>query len=133
MKTYKEQTVRLRGKDNNTNGQLLLTHVEWKARQKLNNGDNFSVNNGHRSYGSDHERWQGQRRGRSHGRGVEHQNSMGGTRNTRKGTRDKSHIKCFTCNKMGHYTSKCHGKIHDDEAHLTCTVEEERTLMMVVF
>ena len=57
---------------------------------------------------------------------------MRGTSNTENDTRDKSHIKCFTCNKMGHYMSKCRGKDRDDEAHLTCVVEEEPALMMVV-
>ena len=33
---------------------------------------------------------------------------------------------------MGHYASECRGKGRDNEAHITCVVEEEPTLMMVV-
>ncbi|XP_031740420.1 uncharacterized protein LOC116403422 [Cucumis sativus] len=126
MKVYEEQTTRLRENNNNTNGQLLLTHVEWKARQKRHSVDNSSMNKG-RKFGSiDRGRWRGR------GCGTERQNSAGGTSNTGNGNRDKSHIKCFTWNKMGHYTSECRRKGHDDETHLTCAIEEELTLIMVV-
>ena len=57
---------------------------------------------------------------------------MGGTRNTGNVTRDKNHIKCFTCNKMRHNALKCHGKGRDDEAHLTYVVEEKPALMMTM-
>ncbi|KAK8652475.1 hypothetical protein V6N13_126507 [Hibiscus sabdariffa] len=57
-------------------------------------------------------------------------NSVGGTSNTVNGTHDKSHIKCFTCDKMGHYASECHRKGRDDEAYLTCAMDEEPTSMM---
>ncbi|XP_038889342.1 uncharacterized protein LOC120079255 [Benincasa hispida] len=132
MKAYEERMARLQGNYKNSDGQLLLTHAEWKTRQKWNNDENYSVNKECGSGGSDRERWQG--RGRSHGRGrgEERQNSAGGTSNTENGTRDKSHIKCFTCNKRGHYASECRGKGRDDEAHLTCVVDEEPTLMMAI-
>ncbi|KAA0033516.1 keratin, type I cytoskeletal 9-like [Cucumis melo var. makuwa] len=84
------------------------------------------------SSGNDRGKWQGRRRGRGHGRGMEHQNSVGGPCNTENGTRDKSHIKCFTCSKIGHYAFESHGKGRDDEAHLTCTVDEEPSLMMAM-
>ncbi|XP_038888718.1 uncharacterized protein LOC120078515 [Benincasa hispida] len=103
---------------------------EWKARQKGSSGENSLVNKGRGSGGTDHGRWQGRGRGRGHG--AECQNSAGGTSNTGNGTRDKSHIKCFTCNKMGHYASECRGKGRDDEAHLTCATDEEPDLRMAV-
>ena len=126
MKAYEERTTRFRENNNNTDGQLLLTHAEWKARQKGHSGDNSSMNKGREFGGTDRGRWRGR------GRGTERQNSAGGTSNTGNGTRDKSHIKCFTCNKMGHYASECRGKGRDEEAHLTCAAEEEPTLMMAM-
>ncbi|XP_031745069.1 uncharacterized protein LOC116405247 [Cucumis sativus] len=126
MKAYEERTTRLRENNNNTDGQLLLTHAEWKARQKGHSGDNSSMTKGREFGGTDRGRWRGR------GRGTERQNSAGGTSNTGNGTRDKSHIKCFTCNKMGHYASECRGKGRDEEAHLTCAAEEEPTLMMAM-
>ncbi|KAL4297345.1 hypothetical protein GQ457_12G018850 [Hibiscus cannabinus] len=41
MKAYEERTTRLSGNNNNTEGQLLLTHAKWKARKKRNNDENF--------------------------------------------------------------------------------------------
>ncbi|KAA0035951.1 hypothetical protein E5676_scaffold349G00670 [Cucumis melo var. makuwa] len=46
-------------------------------------------------------------------------NSMEGTSNTGYGTRDKSHIKYFTYNKMEYYATECCGKDRDNETHLT--------------
>ncbi|KAK8683851.1 hypothetical protein V6N13_039897 [Hibiscus sabdariffa] len=40
MKAYEERTTRFSGNNNNTEGQLLLTHAKWKAQQKRNNGEN---------------------------------------------------------------------------------------------
>ncbi|KAA0025454.1 keratin, type I cytoskeletal 9-like [Cucumis melo var. makuwa] len=78
----------------------------------------------------DCRRWLGC--GCSHGcdRGTKPQNCAGGTSNTDNGTRDKSHIKCFTCNKMKHYTTECHEKGRDDGAHLTRATDKEPALMI---
>ena len=36
MKAYEERTTQLRGNNNNSDGQLLLTHAKWKAKHKVN-------------------------------------------------------------------------------------------------
>ncbi|GMI90323.1 hypothetical protein HRI_002701600 [Hibiscus trionum] len=131
MKAYEERTSRLSENTNNTEGQLLLTHAEWKARQKKNNCDNSSGSKGRGSSNYHCGKWRG--RGRGRGRGTSRHNSAGGTSNTGSGTRDKSHIRCFACDKMGHYASECRSKGHDDEAHLTCITDEEPALMMTIF
>ncbi|KAL4352257.1 hypothetical protein GQ457_06G019090 [Hibiscus cannabinus] len=123
MKAYEERIARRCVNTNNTEGQLLLTHAEWKARQKRNNGDNSLGNKGRGS--NDHYRGKWRGRGRGRGRGTSRHNSAGGTYNTGSGTRDKSHIRCFACDKMGHYASECRSKGRDDEAHLTCATDEE--------
>ena len=84
MMVYEERTTQLLGNNNNTDGQLLLTHAEWKARQKGNSGGNSSMNKWHESGGTNRGRWRG------YGRGTERQNSVGGTSNTGNGTGDKS-------------------------------------------
>ncbi len=54
------------------------------------------------------------------------------TRQTgRKPQKDLSHIKCFACNKMGHYTNKCPKKKEqeeedEDEAEVHSTWHEEQ-------
>ncbi|KAK8708247.1 hypothetical protein V6N13_059291 [Hibiscus sabdariffa] len=130
MKAYEERTARLSGNTNSTEGQLLLTHAEWKARQKRNNGENASGNKGRGSSDYHRGKWRGRGRGRD--RGTSRHNSVGGTSNTGSGTRDKSYITCFVCDKMGHYASECRSKGRDNEAHLTCATDEEPALMMTI-
>ncbi|KAK8604403.1 hypothetical protein V6N13_099346 [Hibiscus sabdariffa] len=130
MKTYEERKARLSGNTNSTEGQLMLTHAEWKARQKRNNGENASGNKGRGSSDYHRGKWRG--RGRGRGRGTSRHNSAGGTSNTGSGTRDKSHIRCFACDKIGHYASECRSKGRDNEAHLICATNEEPALMMTI-
>ncbi|KAK8696624.1 hypothetical protein V6N13_001756 [Hibiscus sabdariffa] len=134
MKAYEERTAQLSGNTNNTEGQLLLTHVEWKARKKRNNGENSSGRKGRGSSDYHRGKWRerGRGRGPGRGRGTSRHNSAGGTSNTSSGTRDKSHIRCFACDKMGHYASECRSKGRDNEAHLTCATDEELALMMTI-
>ncbi|XP_042451831.1 uncharacterized protein LOC122036548 [Zingiber officinale] len=119
LKAYEERTLRLRSNTNDTEGELLLTHAEWQMRQKGSNVDTSSRGKGRGSSSPSRGKW------RSRGRGMPSQDSVGGTR-------DKRYIKCFNCEKMGHYASECYNKRCDDEAHLTCVTDEEPTLMMTV-
>ncbi|XP_042460716.1 uncharacterized protein LOC122044265 [Zingiber officinale] len=124
LKAYEERTLRLRGNTNDTEGELLLTHVEWQMRQKGSNVDTSSGGKGCGSSSPSRGKWRGRGRGRGHGRGTQHQDSAGGTSGNNSGTRDKRHIKCFNCEKMGHYASECYNKRRDDEAHLTCACHQ---------
>ncbi|XP_042446660.1 uncharacterized protein LOC122031635 [Zingiber officinale] len=132
LKAYQERTLRLRGNTNSTEGELLLTHAEWQMRQKGGNVDTSSGGKGRGSSNPSRSKWRGHRRGRGRGRGTPSQDSAGGTSSNGRGTRDKSRIKCFTCEKMGHYASECYNKRRDDETHLTCATDEEPALMMTV-
>ncbi|XP_042432507.1 uncharacterized protein LOC122019065 [Zingiber officinale] len=95
-------------------------------RQKGSNVDTSSGGKGRGSSSPSRGKWH------SCGRGTPSQDSTGGTSGNDRGTRDKRHIKCFNCEKMGHYASECYNKRRDDEAHLTCATDEEPTLMMTV-
>lgn len=46
------------------------------------------------------------------------------------GSRDKRHIQCFSCNKMGHYSLECRSKRSNNETHLTRSIDEEPALML---
>ncbi|XP_042396841.1 uncharacterized protein LOC121986987 [Zingiber officinale] len=132
LKAYEERTLRLRSNTNDTEGELLLTHAEWQMRQKGSNVDTSSGGKGCGSSSPSRGKWRGRGRGRGHGRGTQRQDNAGGTSGNNSGTRDKRHIKCFNCEKMGHYASECYNKRRDDEAHLTCATDEEPALMMTV-
>lgn len=133
LKAYEERAMRLHGNASSTDGQLLLTQAEWQVRQKGGSGDTSSRGKGHGTSSPDHGRGRGQGcdLGRG-GRDAPRQESTGGTSSAGSGTRDKSHIKCFSCGNMGHYSSECRGKRRDDEAHLTRAIDEEPTLMLAV-
>ncbi|XP_073304648.1 uncharacterized protein [Primulina huaijiensis] len=130
LKAYEERTMRLRGNINGTEGQLLFIHAEWQARQKVSNGDTSLGEKGRGSSSPDCGKWGG--RGSGRGRGGLRKDNTGGTNNTSSGTRDKSHIKCFNCEKMEHYASECRSKRRDDEAHLTRATDEEPALLIAV-
>ncbi|XP_039128858.1 uncharacterized protein LOC120264988 [Dioscorea cayenensis subsp. rotundata] len=134
LKAFEERAVRLRNNASNTDGQLLLTQAEWQARQRGTITDTSSGGRGRGFRNPDHGRGHGRWRGRGHsGYSAPRQENTGGsTSGAVNGTRDKSHIKCFKCERMGHYASECHGKRHDDEAHLTRTVDEEPALLLTM-
>ncbi|XP_042408810.1 uncharacterized protein LOC121998116 [Zingiber officinale] len=127
LKAYEERTLRLCSNTNGTEGELLLTHAEWQMRQKGSNVDTSSGGKGRGSSSPSRGKW------RSRGRGTPSQDSAGGTSGNNSGTRGKRHIKCFNCEKMGHYASECYSKRRGDEAHLTCATDEEPALMMSMF
>ncbi|XP_042472199.1 uncharacterized protein LOC122054838 [Zingiber officinale] len=135
LKAYEERTLRLRSNTNGTEGELLLTHAEWQMRQKGSSVDTSSGGKERGSNSSNRGKGHGRGRGRGcgRGRGTQRQDSAGGTSGNNSGTRDKRHIKCFNCEKMGHYASECYSKRRGDEAHLTCATDEEPALMMTMF
>ncbi|XP_042446635.1 uncharacterized protein LOC122031604 [Zingiber officinale] len=132
LKAYEERTLRLRSNTNDTEGELLLTHAEWQMRQKGSNVDTSSGGKGRGSSSPSRGKWHGRGRGHDRGCGTQRQDGAGGTSGNNSGTRDKRHIKCFNCEKMGHYASECYNKQRNDEAHLTCATDEEPALIMTV-
>lgn len=112
LKTHEE---RLRGYEEREEGpSLLLTHAEWASRSKQTNE------------GEDRGRGQGGGRGR--GDGLE---SKGNRNDYNPRRKDKSKIKCFTCEKFGHYASKCPNKKQDEEVNLIQTDEDEDPVLMM--
>lgn len=108
LKTFEERTKRGAGSGHSENGQVLLTQVEWEARQKKSIGEGSgggkSQSSGGRGRSSSNR---GGGRGGRGGRG-----DSGGTEK-----RDKSHIKCFKCKLNGHYANRCPNQKKEDEAH----------------
>ncbi|XP_042472039.1 uncharacterized protein LOC122054662 [Zingiber officinale] len=76
LKAYEEQTLRLRGNTNDTEGELILTHVAWQMRHKGSNVDTSSGGKGCGPSSPSCSKWRG--RGRGHGRGTQRQDSAGG-------------------------------------------------------
>ncbi|XP_042386485.1 uncharacterized protein LOC121978174 [Zingiber officinale] len=130
LKAYEERTLRLRGNTNDTEGDLQLTHATWQMRQKGSNVGTSLGGKGRGSSSPSHGKWRGW--GCDRGRGTLSQDSAGGTSSNGRGTGDKSRIKCFNCEKMGHYASECYNKRRDDEAHFTCATDEEPALIMTM-
>lgn len=70
--------------------------------------------------------WRGRGRGRR-GRGslgAPHQEGSS------SGNRDKGHVKCFNCDKMGHYASECWSEKREGEVNLI--QDEEPTLLLSI-
>lgn len=103
--------------------QLLLTQSEWEARQKKSTGEGSG---GRRSQ-------DGGGRGRGRGRGGGHGGRSSGQKEAGKestGKCDKSHIKCFKCQKYGHYANQCPEKKKEEEAHHVEAVEMEPSVLL---
>nr|GEV76294.1 hypothetical protein [Tanacetum cinerariifolium] len=122
LKTHEE---RLKGYGDQGEPSLLLTHAEWSSQS--NRADEKDSSNSSKGRGGTSGRGLGQGRGRGRGR------DSNTSRNDQKHfPRDKSKVKCFACEKFGHYASECSDKKKGEEANLTQTIDEEPTLMMAI-
>ncbi|XP_049934420.1 uncharacterized protein LOC126410182 [Nymphaea colorata] len=132
LKTYKERSrPRAFGTDGNGDAQLLLTQAKWEARQKRSGSDTSSTRRetGHREGGARNRGGRG--RGRGHGRGGRGDFPLKDRAGGSGGDgRDKSHIRCFNCNELGHYANRCKAPKKKEEAHLTQTDDTEPTLLL---
>ncbi|XP_031505065.1 uncharacterized protein LOC116267472 [Nymphaea colorata] len=133
LKTYEECShPQSLGTGGNGDAQLLLTQVEWEARQKRSGGDP-SLNRKERTHGEGGVRSRG---GRGHGRGCWRgihcdfplKDRAGGSGG---GGRDKSHIRCFNCDELGHYVNRCKALKKKEEAHLTQVDDTGPALLLV--
>ena len=134
LKAYEDRTrSRTPGGGLMINGQLLLSQGEWQSRQKKG-GDEISSNQKGKTSADGKNRCKTHDRGSGRGgRGnASHTGTKGGYNN---GVRDKSHIRCYNCDEMGHYSTQCKvsskKKIEanlaqsDTEPALLLTVSEE--------
>ncbi|XP_076941220.1 uncharacterized protein LOC143610704 [Bidens hawaiensis] len=105
LKAYEE---RIKDEDSLTEqNQLLFANSDEKAKEKEHRCEHCCCGNSNREdYG----------RGRGGGRGS------GRGRGDGRVQRDKSHVKCYKCNELGHYISECPKWRKDQEANLA---EEE--------
>ena len=133
LKTFEERTRKKSTSAGGSEGQVLLTQEEWKARVKKDDQDSLnqwkrdSADSGTRGRGG-RTRGRGQGRG---GRGVPHQKDKEDGSGGRGAPRDKSHIRCFNCNEMGHYSTQCRVK-KNEVAHLTHADNIEPTLLVAI-
>ncbi|XP_020585663.1 uncharacterized protein LOC110028241 [Phalaenopsis equestris] len=96
LKVHEE---RLRGyEDQEEEKHLLLTHAEWMSRMKKNGETDFS--SGSLSSGGNG----GDNRGRGKGQGRDGESSP--QQEDIKPRKDKSTVKCYNCQRYGHYTSE---------------------------
>ncbi|KAJ0500497.1 putative RNA-directed DNA polymerase [Helianthus annuus] len=134
LKAYED---RLKLRKGNCGGEstLLLTKSDSVGSQKGSSKTHPTAGRGRGGYNQSRGSRSGSRgRGASRGRGGRW---GGGSRqdfgNTNRRPKDKSHIKCFECNNLGHYASECkQGKKHDEEVNLAQEQEDEATLLLSV-
>ncbi|XP_062200548.1 uncharacterized protein LOC133903256 [Phragmites australis] len=104
-----------------------MSFKEVKAWQKKDSNDSSSSSKG---------KFHAPAKNNNHGRGgrgrggvpcTDEESSLG------DGRRNKSHIKCYDCYKMGHYTNEYNAlKKEGEETHLTCADDTELALLLVV-
>ena len=114
-------------------GQVLLTQAEWEARTKKDGGQSSSGQRYKLSTDSSSRGRAGRGRGIGRGRGG-HGNSpcKDGADSSSGSGRDKSHIRCFNCDEMGHYQSHCKSPKKQETAHLTQAENTEPALLLAV-
>ncbi|KAJ0579462.1 putative RNA-directed DNA polymerase [Helianthus annuus] len=107
LKAY-EDRLKLRQGSSTGESSLLFTKAEGVSNNRGFNKHCFGRGRGHTD--DDRGGRSGSRGGRGSGRGRGGRNGdkfyHEGNRTYRK-PRDKSHVKCFECNKYGHYSSEC--------------------------
>lgn len=122
--SLKAHEERLKGKQpENTGGQLLLTEEEWMRREG-NDGQLLLTK----------EEWL--KRSKTGGTEVSPNSkfrSNSGNQTSHSG-RDRSRVRCFNCNVLGHYASECRKPKRDKEvkpeANLTQVTDEEPALLL---
>ena len=101
-------------------GQVLLTQAEWEARTKKDSGQSSSGQRYKLSTDSSSHGRVGRGHGRGRGRGGRgnspRKDGAGGSSGN---GHDKSHIRCFNCDEMGHYQSQCKSPKKQETAHPT--------------
>ncbi|XP_047328199.1 uncharacterized protein LOC124931713 [Impatiens glandulifera] len=133
LKVFEERTRKKNTNFGGNEGQVLLTQEEWKARFKKDEEDSLnqwkkdSTDSGTRGQGG-RTRGRGQGRG---GRGAPSRKDKEGGSGGRGAPRDKSHIRCFNCNEMGHYSTQCRAK-KNEVSHLTHADNVEPALLMAI-
>ena len=131
LKAYEDRTrSRTPGGGLMINGQLLLSQAEWESQQKKGGGEISWNQKGKTSAdGGNRCKTHGRGNGRG-GRGnASHTGTKGGYNN---GVHDKSHIRCYNCDEMDHYSTQCKASSKKKiEANLAQSDTEPALLLMV--
>ncbi|XP_071699491.1 uncharacterized protein [Rutidosis leptorrhynchoides] len=133
LKAYEDRLKLRANGTNTTENSLLLVKGETSSSQKNSRGGS---NSGGRGRSSNHFDRGGRSGSRGRGRGRNNRGGYNGQRDNGGNyhrPKDKKHIKCFNCEKYGHYASECKGQNDkNDETNQTTTQEEEHTLLLTV-
>lgn len=127
LKTYEERThPRAVGGGGISDGQILYTQTMCEVRQKKDGVDSSSSNKGKASADSGNRS-----RGRSRGSrgGLPRKDRASGSGSS---GRDKSHIRCFNYDELGHYSTQCRSPMKKEEAHLVRADVIESALLLAV-
>ncbi|KAD4585292.1 hypothetical protein E3N88_22893 [Mikania micrantha] len=137
LKAYED---RLKLRQGSTSGEsaLLLTKTETSAGKRLSSKPTATVGRGRGWHatrgGRNGTRGRGSNRGRGDrwmGRPPHETGGQNGSFGRRP--RDKSQVRCYECNQMGHYAFECKSpKKQEQEVNLTQQEEEETTLLLSV-
>ncbi|KAK9059981.1 hypothetical protein SSX86_020685 [Deinandra increscens subsp. villosa] len=106
---------------------LLLSYSEWQARHKEAKSKNKKWEKNGKNGRATNEPIKGQYRNKGNG-------NYGSNKavNSEIKKKDKSSIKCFKCDKFGHYASECAKlKEKENEVHLTYEDDDEPALLLI--
>lgn len=126
LKAFEERTNARTKTPQRKDDQVLLSYSEWQSKHKENESKNRFRGNKERNGRGRSSRgrgWYGKSRTPDHDQ----------IKNQYKGdekVKDKSKIKCFKCDLLGHYASECPQKNKGNEANLTKTYDDEPSLLM---
>lgn len=127
LKAFEERTSGRVKHGQEKDDQLLLTYSQWQSRSKEFESRKRAQNSKDRDRGRPNrggKGWTSQKGKTSNSENGRQPHSF-----ERKG-KDKSKIKCFRCEELGHYASECPSKNKDPEANLTQTYDDEPALLM---
>ncbi|KAD7117350.1 hypothetical protein E3N88_04618 [Mikania micrantha] len=136
LKAHEE---RLKGQSDSAGStQLLLTQEEWRSRSKKPvEGESPNAAKSHtKQSGFCRGRGRGRGRGMFGGRGGRHNSSHFSNREYGRGSggnRDRSKLKCYNCDGVGHYASECRRPRREgnqQETNMAQFHDEEPTLLM---
>ncbi|XP_076928834.1 uncharacterized protein LOC143592943 [Bidens hawaiensis] len=124
LKAYKE---RIKGKEDSSmkDSKLLFTRSQGKYKQQA----------GHRpKQGQNRNNYNGCGKSRGHGKSFrQNRGGQGSSSNDRKDRskyKDKSQIKCYQCNELGHYAFECQKSKNKEEANIVQTEQVIKTLLL---